>query len=59
VTHVVIGHPTHSRWYEFLHGSVTRDLLRRLPGVDIHVYADRGRARHKEKEKDKDREDIM
>lgn len=48
VTHVVIGHPTHSRWYEFLHGSVTRDLLRRLPGVDIHVYADRGRARHKE-----------
>ena len=48
VTHGVIGHPTHSRWYEFLHGSVTRDLLRRLPGVDIHVYADRGRARHKE-----------
>jgi two-component system sensor histidine kinase KdpD len=40
VTQVVIGHPTHGRWYEFLHGSVSRDLLRKLPGVDIHVYAE-------------------
>jgi two-component system sensor histidine kinase KdpD len=56
VTHVVIGHPTHSRWYEFLHGSVSRDLLRRLPGIDIHVYADRGdRRMEKDKEKDSDR----
>jgi len=57
VTQVVIGHPTHSRWYEFLHGSVSRDLLRRLPGVDIHVYADRGdRRKEKNKEKDRDRD---
>ncbi len=56
VTHVVIGHPTHGLWYEVLHGSVTRDLLRRLPGVDIHVYADRGGARPKEKERS--REDV-
>ena len=56
VTHVVIGHPTHSLWYEILHGSVTRDLLRKLPGVDIHVYADRGdRRKDKDKEKEKDR----
>ncbi len=57
VTQVVIGHPTHSRWYEFLHGSVSRDLLRRLPGVDVHVYADRGdRRTEKDKEKDRDRD---
>ncbi len=54
VTHVVIGHPTHGRWYEFLHGSVTRDLLRKLPGVDIHVYADRGSERRKDKDKEKE-----
>jgi len=50
VTQVVIGHPTHGRWYEFLHGSVSRDLLRGLPGVDIHVYADRGAERRKDKD---------
>jgi len=54
VTHVVIGHPTHSRWYEFLHGSVTHDLLRNLSGIDLHVIADK--AGHKDKDKDKDRD---
>ncbi len=39
VTHIVIGHPTHNRWEEFLHGSVTNDLLRKLRGVDVHVIA--------------------
>jgi two-component system sensor histidine kinase KdpD len=57
VTHVVIGHPTHSLWYEILHGSVTRDLLRKLPGVDIHVYADRGGDRRKDKDKERDKDD--
>ncbi len=52
VTHVVIGHPTHSRWYEFLHGSVTHDLLRNLSGIDLHVIADK--AGRKDKDKDKD-----
>ncbi len=40
VTHIVIGHPTHSRWEEFLHGSVSSDILRKLRGVDVHVIAD-------------------
>ena len=39
VTHVVIGHPTHGRWEEFLRGSVTSQILRSLKGIDIHVIA--------------------
>jgi len=39
VTHVVIGHPSHGRVREFILGSVTNDLLRRLPGIDVHVVA--------------------
>lgn len=39
VANIVIGHPTHSRLREFLNGSVTNDLLRKLPGVDVHVVA--------------------
>ena len=42
VATMVIGHPTHSRWEEFLHGSVTNDLLRKMRGVDVHVIAERG-----------------
>ena len=48
VATVVIGHPTHSRWEEFLHGSVTNDLLRKMRGVDVHVIAERDQARRKE-----------
>jgi K+-sensing histidine kinase KdpD len=32
---------------EFLHGSVTNDLLRKRPGVDVHVIAERDQARRK------------
>lgn len=39
VSQLVIGHPTHSRLEEFLHGSVTNDILRMLPGIDVHVIA--------------------
>lgn len=39
VSQLVIGHPTHSRLEEFLHGSVTNDILRTLPGIDVHVIA--------------------
>jgi two-component system, OmpR family, sensor histidine kinase KdpD len=39
VANIVIGHPTHGRLREFMRGSVTNDLLRKLPGVDIHVVA--------------------
>jgi two-component system sensor histidine kinase KdpD len=48
VATVVIGHPTHSRWEEFLHGSVTNDLLRKMRGVDVHVIADWDQERRKE-----------
>ena len=39
VGNVVIGHPTHGRITEFLRGSVTNELLRELPGIDVHVVA--------------------
>jgi two-component system sensor histidine kinase KdpD len=45
ITHIVIGHPTHSRWEEFLHGSVTNDLLRKMRGVDVHVITERDQPR--------------
>ncbi len=45
VMHMVIGHPSHSRWHEFLRGSVTSDILRKMPGIDIHVIGDDSRAR--------------
>jgi K+-sensing histidine kinase KdpD len=50
VATVVIGHPAHSRWEEFLHGSVTNDLLCKMPGVDVHVIAERDQARRKDRD---------
>jgi two-component system sensor histidine kinase KdpD len=47
---MVIGHPTHSRWEEFLHGSVTNDLLRKMRGVDVHVIAERDQGRRKDRD---------
>jgi len=38
VAQVVIGRSSHSRWHEFLHGSVVNNLLR-LRDVDVHVIA--------------------
>jgi two-component system sensor histidine kinase KdpD len=49
VTHLVIGHPTHSRWEEFLHGSVTNAILRTLRGVDVHVIAEQDHGHGKDK----------
>jgi two-component system sensor histidine kinase KdpD len=45
VTQIIIGHPSHSRWEELLHGSVTRDILREMQGIDVHVIADVGAGR--------------
>jgi two-component system sensor histidine kinase KdpD len=45
ISQLVIGHPTHGRWEEFLHGSVTSEILRKMPGIDVHVVADSDRAR--------------
>jgi two-component system sensor histidine kinase KdpD len=40
VSQLVIGHPTHSRWVEFFHGSVASDVLRKLQGIDVHVMGE-------------------
>ena len=40
ISQLVIGHPTHGRWQEFLHGSVTNDILRKMNGVDVHVIGE-------------------
>lgn len=40
ISHLFIGHPTHGRWEEFLHGSVTGDILHKVPGLNVHVIAD-------------------
>jgi two-component system sensor histidine kinase KdpD len=50
VATVVIGHPSHSRWEEFLHGSVTNDLLRKMRGIGVHVIAEREQARRKDRD---------
>jgi two-component system sensor histidine kinase KdpD len=47
VSQLVIGHPTHGRWEEFLHGSVTSDILRKMPCVDVHVIAETSEVRRK------------
>ncbi len=39
VAHLIIGHPSHSRMYEFLHGSVTSKILRAIPEIDVHLVA--------------------
>lgn len=41
VSQLFIGHPTRGRWEELLRRSVTRDILRKLPGLNVHVIADR------------------
>ena len=39
ITQVVIGKSTRSGWFELLHGSVVRDLVRRCGNISIHVIA--------------------
>ena len=39
ITQVVIGKSTRSWWFELLHGSVVRDLVRRSGNIGIHVIA--------------------
>ena len=39
VTQIVIGKSTRSRWFELLHGSVVRDLLRCCGNISVHVIA--------------------
>jgi two-component system sensor histidine kinase KdpD len=39
ITQIVIGKSTRSRWFELLHGSVVRDLLRSCGNISVHVIA--------------------
>ena len=39
VTHIVVGKSTRSRWFELLHGSVVRDLVRHSGNTSVHVVA--------------------
>ena len=39
VTQIVIGKSTRSPWFELLHGSVVRDLLRCCGNISVHVIA--------------------
>jgi len=38
-TQIVIGQSLRSRWFELLHGSVVRDLLRKAGNISVHVIA--------------------
>ncbi len=39
ITQVIIGKSARSRWFELLHGSVVRDLLRTCGNISVHVIA--------------------
>nr|WP_298690410.1 sensor histidine kinase KdpD [uncultured Dongia sp.] len=39
ITQIIIGKSTRSRWFEWLHGSVVRDLVRASGNIGIHVVA--------------------
>ena len=39
VTQIIIGKSTRSSWFELLHGSVVRDLLRCCGNISVHVIA--------------------
>ena len=39
ITQIIIGKSSRSRWFELLHGSVVRDLVRSSGDIGIHVVA--------------------
>jgi two-component system sensor histidine kinase KdpD len=39
ISQVIIGKSTRSRWFELLHGSIVRDLLRGCGNISVHVIA--------------------
>lgn len=39
ITQMVLGHSSHSRWHEFVYGSLTQRLLRELRTIDILLVA--------------------
>ena len=53
ITQVIIGKSTRSRWFELLHGSVVRDLLRGCGNISVHIIA--GEELDKDADSEKDR----
>ena len=41
VTQLIIGRPLHSRFWEWLHGSVVDNLIRKSEGISVHVISGR------------------
>ncbi len=39
ITQIVVGKSMRSRWFELMHGSVVRDLLRRCGNISVHAIA--------------------
>src|SRR5579871_1971388 len=39
ITQIIIGKSERSRWFELLHGSVVRDLVKRAGNISVHVRA--------------------
>ncbi|MBV8167549.1 MAG: sensor histidine kinase KdpD [Alphaproteobacteria bacterium] len=39
ITQIVIGKSERSRWFELVHGSVVRDLVKRAGDISVHVLA--------------------
>ena len=39
ITQIVVGKPMRSRWFELMHGSIIRDLLRRCGNISVHAIA--------------------
>jgi two-component system sensor histidine kinase KdpD len=39
ITQVIVGKAIRSKWFELLHGSVVRDLVRRCGNISVHVIA--------------------
>jgi two-component system, OmpR family, sensor histidine kinase KdpD len=50
VTQLVIGPSTRGRWAEILRGSVTHDLLRKMPGIDVHIIAEPNSEQRKDRD---------
>jgi two-component system sensor histidine kinase KdpD len=42
ITQIIIGKSERSRWFELLHGSVVRDLVKRAGDISVHVLATKG-----------------
>jgi two-component system sensor histidine kinase KdpD len=39
VTKIIVGKPIHSRWHDWLHGSLIYDLVRQCGSIDVHVIS--------------------